>query len=145
MFKDGDKRTLDPKLVVLTLVVPIGHESYCVFHRCIWDLNTPLAMIDMYCEEILRDIGLGSHVAYELAKHMRSVVDGMRKSREHFIDPVAKMGSDILITRENEEYEHIRFPVVLKSIQDAERLRETLQDVDYGMEGTVLCAKTVNR
>lgn len=138
MFKDGDKRAIDPKLAVLTLVVPTGHGSYCVLHRCLWDLNTPLAMIDMYCEEILRDIGLGYVVAFEMAKYMKSVVETLRKSREHTISSSTRMGPDIIIPRAIANKESIRFPVVLKSIEDAERLKEALKDVDFGHEETAL-------
>ena len=138
MFKDGDKRALDPKLAVLTLVVPTHHESYFVLHRCIWDLNTPLAMINMYCEEILRYIGLGLVVAHEMAKYMKSLVETVRKSREHTINPAARMGSDIIIPQKSVNSKAIRFPVVLKSKEDAERLKEALKDVEFGHEGTVL-------
>ena len=141
MFKDGDKRALDPKLTVLTMVVPIHYESYCVLHRCLWDVHTPLAMIDMYCEEILRDIGLGYIVAHELANHMKSVVEGLRRVRDQTVNPTARMGSDILIHEDTTAFETIRFPVVLKTMEEAERLKESLRTVDFGMEGTVLRAK----
>lgn len=141
MFKDADRRTMDPELIVLTLIVPLGDDkSYCLFHRCLWDLSTPLAMVDVYCQEVISDIGLGSSVAHALCMHMQSLVEDSRKSEEKVANTIVRTGPDILLQKNARSHERIRFPVVLKRIEDAERLKKVLQDVDYGMEGDVLCA-----
>lgn len=125
LFHDGDKRCMEPKLVVLTVMVPLGShttapdgEHFYLYHRCLWDAHSPCAFVDVYCNEIVGDLGLGSSAAHALSVEMKSRLDDIRKKKIVPKVVEAKVGSDIIVDVKQS------FPVVLKvnSKEEAERL-----------------------
>lgn len=125
LFHDGDKRCMEPKLVVLTVMVPLDTHTnehsggqYYLYHQCLWDAHSPCAFVDVYCNEIVSDVGLGSSVAHALSVEMKSRLDDIRKKKVVPKVVEAKVGSDIIVEDKKS------FPVVLKvnSKEEAERM-----------------------
>lgn len=123
LFKDGDRRSNDPRIFTLNYAVPI-RCGYFLVHRCLWDLWTPLAYLDVYCQEVCGDLGLGVHVARALRSKMATDLDFLRKELrpsssapprsvpDGFIEVETATGEAIVKTSS------IKFPLVLKGTAD---------------------------
>jgi hypothetical protein len=189
LFKDGDRRSSDPRIFVFNCVVPImgsdtisggneagtagetdnhhnhhtgneGHagienvkgdgaetgthfqQGYFLAHRFLWDLNTPVGMMDVYCQEVCSDIGLGVGVARALREKVESEVNVLRKALrssgsagtgpkkvpEGYIEFESKTGEAIV-----RDCSRIKFPVVIKgSAREAMELEARMRRIGMG-------------
>lgn len=135
LFKDGDRRSNDPRIFVLNYAVPIK-EGFFLVHRCLWDMWTPLAFLDVYCQEICGDIGLSVGVARALRSRMSADVNLLRKELrpssnapprsipEGFIEVEPATGASIVKKCK------VRFPLILKgNIEEATALEAKMRAV----------------
>ena len=139
LFKDGDRRSHDPRVFVFNCVVPV-REGFWLVHRCLWDIYTPLAMLPVYCQEVCGDLGLGVGVAGGLKAKLEEHANALRKEvrgkdgqngkvPEGFVevDPAAMTGSGVL--RESP----VKFPVVLKgTAEEAAALEGKMKALAFG-------------
>eukprot|EP00889_Picochlorum_renovo_P006940 jgi/Picre1/33970/NNA_001447.t1 len=138
LFHDAEGRRLDPEVVVLTIVAPIvarknqdTDEEYMLLHRCYWDIHTPHAMVDVYCGDIVNDMGFDSSTAQLLSMCMKSEIDAIRQQSVTAPKDTRGDTRDILVDTKTK----MVFPMVIKGGRDvAERLKESLKDVPFGEE-----------
>ena len=134
IFHDAEGRRVDPEVVVLTIVAPIGTSpesdgEYMLLHRCYWDIHTPHAMVDVYCGDVVNDMGFDSSTADRLSRCMKSEIDAMRQTPVSAPQDTSRR--DILV----DSKQKMVFPIVIKGGRDvAERLKESLKDVPFGQE-----------
>ena len=153
MFKDVDDQrhedTDRQNIAVVQVVSEVG-KDYCIFDRVVWDLNNPLAMVDVYCGSVVDTLGLGSMAAYTMAKEMRKEVERLRqdgsvnlKKEEGAVDnkelmcdvacPVRDVASSSVFWK---------LPSVFKT-SIAKKLKECLKDCPIGKEDEYLNALVV--
>lgn len=139
LFHDAEGRRLDPEVVVLTIVAPIvarknqdnDEEEYMLLHRCYWDIHTPHAMVDVYCGDVVNDMGFDSSTAQLLSSCMKSEIDAIRQKSVTAPKDTRSDTRDILVDTKNK----VVFPIVIKGGRDvAEKLKESLKDVPFGEE-----------
>ena len=123
LFKDGDRRSNDPRIFTLNYAVPIMDGCFLV-HRCLWDLWTPLAYLDVYCQEVCGDLGLSVDVARALRTRMATDLNFLRKELrpsssappksvpEGFVEVETATGEAVI------RPSRIKFPLILKGSAD---------------------------
>lgn len=126
------------RLAVVHVMSEVG-KDYCIFDRVVWDLNNPLAMIDVYCGTVVDTLGLGSMAAYTMAKEMRREVERLRKDLKVKIEGGTK-DTELLCNVNpvrDAPVSLIRLPSVFK-VSVANKLKECLKDCPVGKEDEYL-------
>ena len=145
LFKDGDRRRNDPRIFRLNYAVPV-RDGYHLVHRCLWDLSTPLAYLDVYCQEVCGALGLSVDVARALRVRMATDLNFLRKELrpssgvppkrvpDGFVEVEAATGGAIV------KPSKIKFPLILRGSADEAaaleaKMREATDDSELRQLG----------
>ena len=143
MFKADAQRHLEAdrqNLAVVHVVSEVG-KGYCIFDRVVWDLNNPLAMVDVYCGTVVDTLGLGSMAAYTMAKEMKKEVERLRHDGSVNVkNEDGSVGKNKLLVdvdggpvRDVVSSLALKLPSVFKT-SVANKLKECLKDCPIGQE-----------
>ena len=141
MFKDACKDIERRQMTraVVTVVAPL-HTQHCIVHRTIWNLSSPIRMVDVYCQHVANDLGLGSMNGHVFGREMKKEVQRLRDNMNDatLVDTSAQgiILQDATIG-DGKNRNTRRWPVIVKA-EVAHAMKQALQRCPFGEEDAVL-------